>query len=63
MKAFFWRIIYAAVCFVLFWWIFPLFLSVIGVSIPGNLLELVKVCTAAIAIIYVLFGDSPPMPF
>ena len=63
MRAFLWRILYAAVCFVLFWWVFPLFLSVVGVHPAGNLLELMRVVTAAIAILYVLFGPAPPMPF
>jgi len=63
VKAFIWRVLYAAICFVLFWWVFPLFLSVLGANIQGNLLELMKVCTAAIAILYVIFGPEPPMPF
>lgn len=63
MRAFFWRVLYAAVCFVLFWWIFPLFLDVLKVHPPSSLVELVRVCTAAIAILYVLFGPEPSMPF
>ncbi len=63
MVDFFWRILYAAICFVLLWWIFPLFLNVLGVNPGGSLLELMKVVTAAIAILYVLFGSPPPKPF
>lgn len=63
MKAFLWRILYAAICFVLFWWVFPLFLQVLNVPVNSALLELMKVVTAAIAILYVLFGPPPPAPF
>jgi hypothetical protein len=63
MKAFLWRILYAAICFVLFWWVFPLFLAVLKVNVEGSLIELMRVVTAAIAILYVLFGPAPPMPF
>lgn len=63
MKAMIWRVIYAVICFVLFWWIAPLFLSVLGVSVGGNVLELLKICSAAIAILYVIFGPAPPAPF
>jgi hypothetical protein len=63
MSAFLWRILYAAICFVLFWWVFPLFLTVLGVPVSAALLELMKVVTAAIAILYVLFGPPPPRPF
>jgi len=65
MKAFCWRIIYAAVSFVIFWWIFPLFLNVLSVSPKESLIELMRICTAAIAILYVLFYPeaSTPTPF
>ena len=63
MRSLLWRILYAAICFVLFWWIFPLFLVVLSVNPGGSLLELMKVVTAAIAILYVLFGPDPPTPF
>jgi hypothetical protein len=63
MKAFIWRIIIAAICYVLFWLVFPLFLQVIGVPIGGALIELMRICTAAIALLYVLFGPAPPVPF
>jgi hypothetical protein len=57
--------LYAAISFVLFWWVFPLFLSVLSVNLNSNLLELMRVCTAAIAILYVLFYPeaNTPTPF
>jgi hypothetical protein len=63
MKAFLWRVIYAAVCVVIFWIVFPLFLDVIGFNLAGNLLALLKVCIGLGAIIYVLFGKEPPYPW
>jgi hypothetical protein len=63
MREFLWRVLYAAICFVLFWWIFPLFISIIGVPVSGALMQLIRIVTAAIALLYALFGPAPPMPF
>jgi hypothetical protein len=63
VKAFIWRIIIAAVCFVLFWFIVPLFLDVIGIPVGGSLMQLMKACSAAIAVLYVIFGPVPPYPW
>lgn len=63
LKALLWRMLYAAICYVLFWWAFPLFLDVLKVTPPANLMELMRVVTAALAFLYVLFGPIPPSPF
>ena len=63
MSAFLWRILYAVICFVLFWMVFPLFLQVIHISMDGALIELMRIVSAAIAVLYVLFGPTPPVPF
>jgi hypothetical protein len=63
MKAFIWRIIIAAICYVLFWLVFPLFLEVIGINIGGAMMQLMRICSAAIAILYVVFGPVPPYPW
>jgi hypothetical protein len=63
MKALIWRIIIAAIIFTVFWWIFPLFLAVLEVHISVALIQLLKVCSAAVAILYVLFGPVPPYPW
>ena len=63
MSAFLWRILYAVICFVLFWMVFPLFLQVIHISMDGALIELMRIVTAAIAVLYVFFGPTPPVPF
>jgi hypothetical protein len=41
--------------------IFPAFLAFLGVAVP--FLQLLKLCTVALAILYVLFGPAPPQPF
>lgn len=63
MRAFAWRVLYAVICFFLFWWIFPLIVQVLGVPVQGALMELIRVATAIIAICYILFGPAPPYPF
>ena len=64
MRAFFWRMLYAAVIYCLFWWLFPLFLHVLNVHPPSDLILLAQGLTAAIAIIYVLFvNQMPPTPW
>jgi hypothetical protein len=63
MRALLWRLVYALVCFVLFWWIFPLALQVFGVPIGGALLQLIRAVTGVIAILYILFGKEPPYPW
>ena len=63
MRAFLWRILYAAICFVLFWLVFPLFLAVVHVPIEPALMELMRVISMALAVLYVLFGPAPPVPF
>jgi len=63
VKSFLWRVIIAAICVVMFWLIFPLFLEVIGFAMTGSLIALMKLCIACIAIIYVLFGPAPPTPW
>jgi hypothetical protein len=63
MKAMLWRILYAALCVFMFWLVFPLFLSVIGFHLAGDMTDLMRVCIACIAVLYVLFGPEPPMPW
>lgn len=63
MRAFLWRIVYAAIVVVMFWLIFPLFMDVVGFHPVGSLIALMRICIACIAVAYVLFGKDPPMPF
>lgn len=63
MKAMLWRMIFAAVVVFVFLWVFPLFLQAIGLSLPGTLMQLIKVCVACLALLYVFFTTNDPAPF
>lgn len=63
MKAFLWRIVYVAIAVVMLMMILPLFFSVVGFPIEGNLFQLLRLCIACIAVLYVLFGPPPPAPW
>lgn len=63
MRNFLWRIVFAALAVVMFWLVFPLFLSVIGFALSSNVVALLRVCIACIAVLYVLFGPAPPAPW
>jgi carbon starvation protein CstA len=63
MKAFIWRVVYAAVFVVMILMIVPLFLDVVGFPVGGSLWALIRICIACGAVAYVLFGPPPPAPF
>ena len=63
MKGFLWRVVYAALSVFMLWLVLPLFLSVIGFDLPGNLFALMRVCVGCIAVLYVFFGPEPPSPW
>lgn len=63
MRAFIWRVVYAAVFVVMFLLIVPLFLEVIGFPATGSLWALIRICIACLAVAYVLFGPPPQPPF
>lgn len=63
MKHLLFRILYAVICVVIFWLVFPLFLSVLGFPLRGDVIQLMHVVIACIAVLYVLFGGVPPEPF
>ena len=63
MRNFLLRVLYAAICVVMFWLVFPLFLSVIGFAPGADVLQLMRVVIALLAVLYVLFGPAPPVPW
>lgn len=63
MSSLIWRALYAAICFVIFVYIVPLFLNVIGLSVVGALWLFIRACAACLAVLYVLFGPEPRKPF
>jgi len=63
MKNFLLRMLYAVICVVIFWLVFPLFLSIVGFSLSGQVLAMFRIIIACLAVIYVLFGPAPPVPW
>ena len=63
MKNLFVRLVYAAICAFLLLLIVPLFLSVVGLTPSAALVELLRLCVGALAVIYVIWGPPPPMPW
>ena len=63
MKSFLLRMLYALVCLVVFWLVFPLFMGVLGLSIDGQVMQLVKIIIACLALVYVFFGPAPKAPW
>jgi hypothetical protein len=53
---FIWRIVIAALAFVFLVTVVPLFLQVIGLTVGGPLLQLLKLCLAAGCVAYVIWG-------
>ncbi len=63
MKALLWRVVYAVICVVIFFKVAPLFASVVGFTMTGDVWELVRICVGCLAVLYVIWGPQPPSPF
>jgi hypothetical protein len=63
MRAFIWRALYAAIVVVVFLYLFPLFLTVVGFSPAAPLWLFIRACVACLAVLYVLFGPPPQTPW
>jgi hypothetical protein len=62
MSGYLWRVIIAAFACLLVFALMPPFFHLIGFSPNEDLMTIVRICTAALAILYVLFGSAPPWP-
>ena len=60
MSAMLWRIVLAVIAVLLFYAILPPLLRVIGFPVSGDLLTILRVAVAGLALFYVLKG--PPFP-
>jgi len=60
MSPFLWRVILAVVCVGLFNLLLAPFLRVIGLPVSADVLLIVRICIAGLALLYVLKG--PPFP-
>ncbi len=63
MKNLLWRMMYAVICVVIALLVIPLFLSVVGFPMSGDVARLIRLLIAGIAVLYVFFGPVPPAPW
>lgn len=56
MSALLWRVIIAVVCVVLIYALLPPFFAVVGFSPDGNVVQILRICIAGLAVLYVLKG-------
>lgn len=59
MSGILWRILIAVIAVVLAVQLIPLVLTEIGFDISANLMKIVKLCIAGIAVFYILRGPNP----
>ncbi len=63
MRNLLWRMLYAVICVVIALLVIPLFLSVVGFPLSGDLMQLIRLLIACIAVLYMFFGPVPPAPW
>ena len=60
MSALIWRVLIAVICVVIIYAILPPFFRIVGFDLSSDVLLIVRVCVAGLAVLYVLKG--PPFP-
>jgi hypothetical protein len=63
MKNLLWRALYAVICVFMVLWLAPLVAAAIGFPLTGAVWALGKALMACIAVLYIIWGPSPPAPF
>lgn len=59
MSGIFWRILFAVIAVVLFWQLLPPLCRIFGFDLSADVLMVVRICVAGIAIFYVIRGGPP----
>ncbi len=59
MKSLLWRVVYVVIVVVILSLVLPPFLAFMGIGIPADAYQLIKLCLVIIAILYVFFGPEP----
>ncbi len=59
MEGFFWRVMFAAFAVVCVFMLIPPFVRLLGFSVNPDLMLIVQICVAAIAVFYVARGRVP----
>lgn len=60
MSALLWRVIIAVICVVLLLALLPPFFAVVGFNVDSNIMTILRICIAGIAVLYVLKGNPIP---
>ncbi len=60
MPGVFYRIIVAVLMFLFLVAIIPPLMGLLGFTIPANAEQVIRLCAAAIAVFYIIFGPTPP---
>ena len=63
MKALLWRVIYAVIVVVILLALLPPLFALLGFPMGGALWQVLRICIAGIAVLYIIFGPGPPAPF
>lgn len=62
MSALLWRVILAVICVVLIFAVLPPFFRLVGFDASTDLLLILRICIAGLAVLYVLRGGPVPPP-
>ena len=57
MSALLWRIIIAVICVVLILAVLPPFFNIVGFRVSGDVMLVLRICIAGLAVLYVLKGN------
>lgn len=60
MSQMLWRIIIAVICVLVIYAVIPPFFRIVGFSLSGDVMLILRICIAGLAVLYVLKG--PPFP-
>lgn len=56
MSDFLWRVIYAVIVVVLLLALIPLLFDVVGFTVSGSVMQILRICIAGLAVLYVFRG-------
>jgi hypothetical protein len=62
MKPMLWRVLFAVIAVVVFYALLPPLSHVLGFAIGGDLMTIIRICVAALAVIYIIWGSGPSWP-
>lgn len=60
MSSMLWRVLIAVVVVLVTFALIPPFMRVVGLDVSGDVMTIVRIVVAALAVLYVLRGPSPP---